>query len=186
MNLVAQHARHVEALARRLRLAGRIEHGVVTRTLGAKAEVVAHQHIARIQPPNEHVVDEGLRGERAKPVIEGHDDGLIDAASSQLAELVAQRRDARRSTVVSTAAAGEVIAWMRLEGEHATRQTTVSGLVAQQGQHGLVAAVHAVEIAYRQRAGGGDARVVEPSKNVHSVIIATAIWQLRRRPARQA
>jgi lysyl-tRNA synthetase class 2 len=43
-----------------------------------------------------------------------------------------------------------------------------------------------VEIAYRQRAGGGDARVVEPSKNVHSVIIATAIWQLRRRPARQA
>ena len=168
MHLVAAHARHVEAQASRLRLAGRIEHGVVAGTLGAKAEVIAHQHIARMEPPNEHVVDEGLRGERGKAVVEGHHDGLIDAASGQFAKLVAQRRDACRGAVVSTAAAGEVIARMRLESQHATGQTTVLGLVAQQGQHGLVTAVHAIEVAYRQRALGCNASVVEPSEKTHA------------------
>jgi hypothetical protein len=41
---------------------------------------------------------------------------------------------------------------VRLEGHHAGRQAAVAGLVGQQRQHGLVAAVHAVEVADGQRA----------------------------------
>jgi hypothetical protein len=40
--------------------AGGVQHGVVARTLGAEAEVVAHQHVPRAQAAHQHVVDEGL------------------------------------------------------------------------------------------------------------------------------
>jgi predicted deacylase len=50
--------------------------------------------------------------------------------------------------------AGEIVARVGLEREHATLHAAVRGLVVQQRQHGLVAPVHAVEIADGQRAGG--------------------------------
>jgi hypothetical protein len=43
----------------------------------------------------------------------------------------------------------------------------VGGLAVQQGQHGLVAPVHTVEIANGQGAGAGDAWVVKAAKNLH-------------------
>jgi hypothetical protein len=56
---------------------------------------------------------------------------------------------------------------VRLEGQHAAGQAAVLGLVAQQGQHGLVAAVHAVEVADGERAGRRDAGVLEAAENLH-------------------
>ena len=60
---------------------------------------------------------------------------------------------------------GEEVARVRLEGQHARRHAAVARLVDQQRQHRLVAAVHAVEVADRQRAaapgalrGGGSPR----------------------------
>ena len=54
-------------------------------------------------------------------------------------------------------AAGEVVARVRLEGQHAAGHAAMARLVVQQRQHGLVAAVHAVEIADGDGAGPGDA-----------------------------
>ncbi len=62
---------------------------------------------------------------------------------------------------------GEKVARVRLEGHHATGHAAVRGLVVQQRQHGLVAAVHAVEIADGQGAGARDAGMVEAAENLH-------------------
>src|SRR6218665_117329 len=43
----------------------------------------------------------------------------------------------------------------------------VRSLVVEQGQHGLVAPVHAIEVAYGQRTGASDARVVESTEDFH-------------------
>jgi hypothetical protein len=58
VHLVAEHARHVEALA----LAGGVQHGVVAGAARAEAEVVTHQHIAHAQAAHQHLVDEILSG----------------------------------------------------------------------------------------------------------------------------
>jgi hypothetical protein len=59
---------------------------------------------------------------------------------------------------------------MRLEGEHAARQAALARLGVQQRQHGLVATVHAVEIADGQGAGWSHAGMPEPAKNLHGSI----------------
>ncbi|GMN79767.1 hypothetical protein GmRootV512_39750 [Variovorax sp. V512] len=56
---------------------------------------------------------------------------------------------------------------MRLEGQHAAGQPAMAGLGLQQRQHGLVAAVDAVEIADREGAGRSYARVSEAAENLH-------------------
>ena len=99
--------------------------------------------------------------------VEGQHDGLRHAAGGQLAELVAQRADARRRQVRFLGERGEIIARMGLEGEHAARQPALAGLGLQKREHGLVATVHAVEIANGEGAGGGYARVPEAAKNLH-------------------
>jgi hypothetical protein len=53
---------------------------------------------------------------------------------------------------------GEIVARVRLEGQHAAGHAALRGLVVQQRQHRLVPAVHAVEVADRQGAGGRDVR----------------------------
>jgi hypothetical protein len=78
---------------------------------------------------------------------------VVDAAALQLGQLVAQRADAGRCRFGPAAQAGEVVARMRLEGQHAGRQPAVAGFIGQQGQHGLVAPVHAVKVADGQRTG---------------------------------
>jgi hypothetical protein len=56
---------------------------------------------------------------------------------------------------------------MRLKGQHATGHTTLRRLAAQEREHGLVAAVHAVKVANRQGAGAGHTGVLETAKNFH-------------------
>ena len=68
--------------------------------------------------------------------------------------------------------AREVVARVRLEGHHARRQAAVLGLGDQQREHRLVAAVHAVEVADRQRAGGGEIGVMEAVVDAHVVVEA--------------
>jgi hypothetical protein len=66
---------------------------------------------------------------------------------------------------------------MRLECHGATGYAALLGFAAQQCQHGLVAAVHAVEVADGQRAGTGDVRVVKTAKNLHGMgIYVRADW----------
>ena len=60
--------------------AGRIEHGVVARALGAEAEVVAHLHIAHAQALDQHLLDEVFGGLAGQLGIEGHHHHLIDTA----------------------------------------------------------------------------------------------------------
>jgi predicted RNA-binding protein with PUA domain len=53
----------------------------------------------------------------------------------------------------------------------------VAGLVVQEGQHGLVAAVHAIEVPDGQCAGRRDVRVVEAAKYLHRArdVVLTAL-----------
>ena len=60
---------------------------------------------------------------------------------------------------------------MRLKRHHAAGHAPVLGLVFKQRQHGLMAAMHAVKIAYRQGTGGGWMRVAVAAKDFHALII---------------
>ena len=143
VHLVAHHAGDIEAFA----AAGRIQHGVVAGPFGAEAEVVTHQHVARLQAPYQHVADESLRRHGGEAFVEAHNHCVVDAAAFQFGQLVAQRRHARRCSEWLARQAREVVARVRLEGQHAGRHAAVPCFVDQQRQHGLVATVHAVEIA---------------------------------------
>jgi len=68
---------------------------------------------------------------------------------------------------------------VRLEGEHGARQAAVLCLAAQQGSHGLVSAVDAVEIADGQGAGGGQGGVVDASEDLHDGGLSPAARLLR-------
>ena len=63
---------------------------------------------------------------------------------------------------------------MGLKRHHAAGHATVAGFVVQQGQHGLVAAVHTVKVADGQGAGRGQRGVVKTSENLHG-----AQWLVR-------
>ncbi len=170
VDLVAHHPRHVEAGT----LARAVEHRVVAATPGTEAEVVADQHIARAEAAHQHLVDEVLRCQRGQCGIEAQHHGLIDPAALELAELVAQAGDSGRRQLGLARQPGKPVARMRLERHHRARQPAVLGFAAQQRQHRLVAAMHAVEVADRQRAGGGDAGMVETAEDAHRSIIAMA------------
>jgi hypothetical protein len=55
-------------------------------------------------------------------------------------------------------------------------------LAFEQGQHGLVATVHAVKVANSDRTGRGYARMLETAENLHDFVIflialrAWAVW----------
>ncbi len=163
MHLVALHARHVEAL----RLARTVEQGIVARAPGAETEVVAHQHVAGTQTAHQHLLNEGLRRQRGERFVEAQHHDLRHAAALELGQLVAQRRDAWRRQLGLAGSLGEEVARMRLERQHARRQAAVPRLVGQQREHGLVAAVHAVEAADRQRAGACDLGMVKAAEDAH-------------------
>jgi hypothetical protein len=63
----------------------------------------------------------------------------------------------------------EVVAGVRLEGQHATGHAAMTRLVLQQRKHGLVPAMHAVKIADGQGASsrGTVGQVVKATVNVH-------------------
>jgi hypothetical protein len=58
----------------------------------------------------------------AKAWLKASDDDVVDAAALQFGQLVAQRADAGRRRFGPAAQAGEVVARVRLEGQHAGRQ----------------------------------------------------------------
>jgi hypothetical protein len=60
---------------------------------------------------------------------------------------------------------------MRFKRHHAAGDTPVLGFIFKQGQHGLVTAMDAVEIANRQGAGAGKLGVAVTAKDFHRLII---------------
>jgi len=77
---------------------------------------------------------------------------LVNAAGSQVNQLVAQGANPgwRQCGVVSECS--KEVTRVGLEGQHATGYAALLGLAFEQGQHGLVATVHTIEITYRQGA----------------------------------
>ena len=163
VDLIAHHAGHVKAALG----TGGVEHGVVASPARAKAEVVAHQHVAGLQSVQQHVIDKGRWALRRKTRIETQHHRLLDAAACQLLQLVAQAGDARRGGLRLAAALGEEVARVRLKAHHAGRDATLPRLADQQGQHRLVASVYAVEVANGQRTGRRQVRVGEAAKDAH-------------------
>ncbi len=90
------------------------------------------------------------------------------ASSESLSRSVAMRAGRQLRLVVE--GSGEVVARVGLEGQHAAGHAAVLRLVVQQRQHGLVAPVHAVEIADRQRAGGGNSGMAKTAKDLHGAL----------------
>ena len=127
----------------RARVAGGIEHLVVASATGAKAEVIAHQHVAGMQAIDQHLIDEILGTLAGQGLVKRQDHDLVDAAALQLAELVAQRGDAGRCAIGVAAARGEVVARMGFEGQRATGHATLRRL-GTSGDVGLEAALEHV------------------------------------------
>jgi hypothetical protein len=73
---------------------------------------------------------------------------------------------------------GKVVARVRLKRHDAAGHAAVLRLVSEQCQHGLVATVHAVEVADGQRAGWRKTGMVEASEHENRVYCAA-----HRRPA---
>ena len=151
-----------------------IQKRIVARALRTKTEVVAHQHVARPQPLQQHPVDEILRAQVGQLGIKRQHHGLVDATGAQVDQLVAQRAHARRRQGRVVRDAGKVVARMRLEGQHAAGQAALLRLAPEQRQHGLVAAVQAVEVADRQGASARNVGMPEASENLHGWI---GIWE---------
>ena len=101
------------------------------------------------QAAHQRILDESLGRQRCQPRIEGQHYALVNAAAHQLGQLVAQRCNARGRQRRFAGERGEIVAWMRLKAHHTTGHAAVLCLVFKQRQHGLVAAVHAVEVANR-------------------------------------
>ena len=95
--------------------------------------------------------------------VEGQHHALVHAAALQLQQLVAQGGDAGRGELGLLVQGGEIVARMGLERHHAAGHAAVARFVDQQGDHGLVAPVHTVEVADGEGAARSDAseRVVE-------------------------
>ena len=125
---------------------------------------------------HQSVVDEALRRLGGEAFVEAQHDHLLDAATLELGQLVAQRGHAPRRLLGRARQSREIVARVGLEAEHATGHAAVPGFVVEQRQHRLVAAMHTIEIADGQRAGGCDARMAETSENLHAAIMAAWSW----------
>ena len=62
---------------------------------------------------------------------------------------------------------GKEVAWVRLKRHDTAGHAALARFADQQGEHGLVAAVHAIEIADGQRTRAGEFGVVKAAKNLH-------------------
>ena len=146
MDLVALHARHVKAQPP----TRCIEHGVVACTLGAKFEIVAHQQVTDPQRVHEGVLNERFGALAGQLSVEGQHHTLVHTATLQLQQLVAQGGNAGRSQLGLLVQGGEIVARVGFKRHHTTGHATVTRFVDQQGDHGLMAPGHTVEIADRE------------------------------------
>ena len=164
MDLVAVHPCDVKPV----RGTGRIQHAVVARTFGPKAEVVPDQHIASTQSLHQNSAYEVLWRLCGQTGIEREDDSLVDAAFRQALQFVAQGAHPGGRKAWLLQLFGKKIAGVRLKSQHATRDAAALRFGAQQREHGLVPGVYAVEIANGQRAGRGNGGVLETAEYLHT------------------
>lgn len=82
-------------------------------------------------------------------------------------EFVAQRSDAGWGEVGLFEGFGKVVARMGFKRHHATCDIAVPRFTLEQGQHGLVPAVHPIKVTDGQGAGLGLVGVVKTSENSH-------------------
>ena len=125
-----------------------LEHVQIARAPRAEAEIVADQQIPDACAANQDALDEVLRSDLREAVIEAHHVRGVDAVRRQELELLAQRREACRRLIGC-----EEFPRVRLERHRAREQSARARGILQPGEHHLVAEVHAVEIADRQREG---------------------------------
>ena len=122
--------------------------------------------IADEQPPRatslHNEVDESLGRQRRKRPVEVLHDDAVDALGRERLELVAQPGDARRRAV-----GGEEFARMRLERHHGRGDSACTRRRDDARQQRLMAAMHAVEVADRQRAGNALARPRNSAEHLH-------------------
>ena len=145
----AHHPRHVETVG----VAELIQQCVVPGALGAEAEVVPDHHQAGAQLIHQDALDEVLRAEAGQGFVKAQHHQMVHPTVLQRRAGVTQRGNARWCEFGPALNAGEMITRMGLEAHHTAGQPALAGLVGQQGQHRLMAAVHTVEVADRQRAG---------------------------------
>jgi hypothetical protein len=113
-----------------------------TASPATEAKVHAHHHGGGTELADQHALDELLRRLARELDREGaHDD--VDARAMALAELdlAIQRREQRRRQTPQRDRG------VRLEGEHPRRERTLARGARDVLEHGLMAAMHAVEVA---------------------------------------
>ncbi|EKY05502.1 hypothetical protein HMPREF9120_01844 [Neisseria sp. oral taxon 020 str. F0370] len=159
-----QYARR--ALGGEIRL--RLQQGEIPRPAAAETEIVAHQQIARVKFAPQHGVDKAFGGHLRESAVEAqHAHGIDAAALAQQAQLVAQRREARRRFFACKA--GEKLGGLRLEQHNGAAQAARGGFGFQPLQDVQMAEVDAVEIADGDGGRSGFRRQAAARKNVHVV-----------------
>ena len=128
---------------------------------GAETEIVADQHITRIQAANQDALHEFFRRQRGEGFAEAADMHMRDAERAQDFQLLAQRGQPRRRRI-----GREDFTRMRLEGQHGGQCANRGRARGQPRQHGLVTKMNAVEIAdgHGVGAAGAAAAVFQAAK----------------------
>ena len=129
----------------------------------AIGEIVADHDVAGAEALGHDFGGEGLGAQRGQRLVEGNDEGLIEAERLQQLELQRQRRQPEEGRVRR-----EELARMRLEHHRARAAAFLSGDRDRRVEHFLVAAMDAVEIADgKRRALEVGRRVLPAADNVH-------------------
>ncbi len=119
--------------------------------------------MAGAEPLGHDLGGEGLGAQRGQRLVEGNDEGLIEAERLQQLELQRQRRQPEEGRVRR-----EELARMRLEHDRTRAAAFLSGDRDRRVEHFLVAAMDAVEIADGKRRALEVGRHVLPAAdNVH-------------------
>ena len=166
-NFITTHARHVKTPL----LAQLVQQRIVAQAARAKAKVVAHQHISRAQALLQNFADKGFGRHCRELGVKRQHHALVNAATRQFGQLVAQCGDAGRSQGGFADQLCKIVARVRLESQHAAGQSPVTCFALQQGQHRLVAPVDAIEIANRQGRARCQPGVLKAPENFHRQII---------------
>ena len=130
-----------------LALAPLAQHLDIAAAARAEGEVVAAHDVARAQPRQQHVVDEGVGRQGRERLVEVLRQHGLHAVLAQQPDLCRRQGEAERAGV-----GHEEAARMRLEGERDQRRAQRPGPFAGMRQQRLVAAMHAVEVAERHGA----------------------------------
>jgi len=124
--------------------------------------------MAAAESVHQQVLQECAGGQCAELRVEAHAQQARDAGRRQRIHLVAPVHEARRRRI-----ALEELLRLRLENHHRIRQLQPRARPPEQGQDGLVAAMHAIEIADGQHgAVVTGAQVVEAADQFHRSIWA--------------